>query len=141
MTVWFYNGLPHVTLRYVLIRDVAGKFPRKPSCPPTPPSARLRLLAYFLRRWQIETTFQQVRAHLGVETQRQWSAQAITRTTPALMGRHPPRSFPYSTGSPRLTHLDLVRPSPPTFADALALVHAHLSTHLLFRCPTITRIW
>ena len=31
-------------------------------------------------------TFQEVRTHLGVETQRQWSKNAITRTTPALLG-------------------------------------------------------
>ena len=37
-------------------------------------------------RWQLEVTFQEVRAHLGVETQRQWSDRAIARTTPILMG-------------------------------------------------------
>ncbi len=31
-------------------------------------------------------TFEEVRAHLGVETQRQWSDLAIARTTPALLG-------------------------------------------------------
>jgi len=39
-----------------------------------------------VRRWQVEVTFSEVRAHLGVETQRQWSDKAISRTTPALMG-------------------------------------------------------
>src|SRR6516225_1354687 len=37
-------------------------------------------------RWQVEVTFEEVRAHLGVETQRQWSDKAILRTTPALLG-------------------------------------------------------
>ena len=37
-------------------------------------------------RWQLEVTFQEVRRHLGFETQRQWSDLAIRRTTPALMG-------------------------------------------------------
>jgi hypothetical protein len=36
-------------------------------------------------RWQLEVMFQDVRAHLGVETQRQWSDLAILRTTPALL--------------------------------------------------------
>jgi hypothetical protein len=36
--------------------------------------------------WDIETTFQESRAHLGVETQRQWSDLAIARTTPAIFG-------------------------------------------------------
>ncbi len=33
-------------------------------------------------------TFQECRAHLGVETQRQWSDRAILRTTPALLGMY-----------------------------------------------------
>jgi len=34
----------------------------------------------------METTFQETREHLGIETQRQWSDLAIARTTPALFG-------------------------------------------------------
>ena len=45
-----------------------------------------RILGWFVSRWHMETTFQEVRAHLGVETQRQWSDLAILRTTPALLG-------------------------------------------------------
>ena len=44
------------------------------------------ILAWFVRRWATETTFQEARRHLGVETQRRWSDPAIARTTPALLG-------------------------------------------------------
>lgn len=44
-----------------------------------------QIIAFFVRRWQIEVTFAETRAHLGVETQRQWSANAILRTTPSLL--------------------------------------------------------
>lgn len=44
------------------------------------------IIALFVRRWQVELTFAETRAHLGVETQRQWSDKAIARTTPALLG-------------------------------------------------------
>ena len=44
------------------------------------------ILDWFVSRWQVEVTFEEVRAHLGVETQRQWSDNAILRTTPALLG-------------------------------------------------------
>ena len=40
----------------------------------------------YVRRWRMEVTFEEVRAHLGVETQRQWSDKAIARTTPMLFG-------------------------------------------------------
>ena len=44
------------------------------------------ILRWFVRRWRTETTFEEARRHLGVETQRQWSDLAILRTTPALLG-------------------------------------------------------
>jgi hypothetical protein len=44
------------------------------------------ILTWFVSRWQVEVTFEEVRAHLGVETQRQWSDKAILRTTPVLLG-------------------------------------------------------
>ena len=81
-------------------------------------------------RWQLEVTFQEVRAHLGVETQRQWSDQAIARTTPILMGL-----FSWTTLAAHLmqqqrsaTHRTAAwyaKPS-PTFVDAIALVRRHL---------------
>jgi len=45
-----------------------------------------KILCWFVMRWQLEVTFQEVRRHLGFETQRQWSEMAIRRTTPALLG-------------------------------------------------------
>jgi hypothetical protein len=46
----------------------------------------LQIVKWFVRRWQVEVTFHEVRTHLGVETQRQWTDLAIQRTTPALLG-------------------------------------------------------
>ena len=46
----------------------------------------LQILTWFVRRWRMEVTFEEARAHLGMETQRQWSDVAIARTTPVLLG-------------------------------------------------------
>lgn len=43
------------------------------------------IINQFVLRWNIEVTFAETRAHLGVETQRQWSDTAVARTTPCLM--------------------------------------------------------
>jgi hypothetical protein len=48
-------------------------------------SAKL-IIFWFIVRWNIEVTFEELRAHLGFETQRQWSDKAIERTTPCLFG-------------------------------------------------------
>ena len=44
-----------------------------------------QIIEWFVLRWNIEVTFEETRAHLGIERQRQWSDQAIARTTPLLM--------------------------------------------------------
>ena len=46
----------------------------------------MQIVEWFVMRWQVEVTFHEVRTHLGVETQRQWSDLAIARTTPGLAG-------------------------------------------------------
>lgn len=46
----------------------------------------VEVIQSFIKRWTIEVTFEESRAHLGVETQRQWSDLAIERSTPCLLG-------------------------------------------------------
>jgi hypothetical protein len=75
-----------VPVRWVLIRDPLGRFdPQCLVCNDQAVSA-LQMIQWFLLRWQVEVTFAEMRAHLGMETQRQWSEKAIERTTPALFG-------------------------------------------------------
>src|SRR5919205_2331463 len=84
--VWYHGGLPPVALRWVLIRDPAGQFdPQALLCTDQTVSAQ-QIVEWFGLRWQVEVTLEEARAHLGVETQRQWSDRAIQRTTPALLG-------------------------------------------------------
>jgi hypothetical protein len=84
--LWYRRGTTPRPIRWVLVRDPAGN--RKPqaffSTDTTLDPAEI--LALFVRRWQVEVTFAETRAHLGVETQRQWSDKAIARTTPVLLG-------------------------------------------------------
>ena len=84
--VWYHPGKPVVPLRYGLIRDPLGKFRTQALlCTDLSVSAE-QILEWFVLRWQMEVTFEEVRAHLGVETQRQWNERAIVRTTPVLLG-------------------------------------------------------
>ena len=128
--VWYRSGKPPVPLRWVLVRDPQGEFtPQALLC--TDPSADpAQILEWFVLRWQPEVTFQEVRVHLGVETQRQWSDLAIARTTPILMGL-----FSWTTLAAHLVRQQrpsahrtaawYAKPS-PTFVDAIALVRRHL---------------
>jgi hypothetical protein len=56
------------------------------SSPPTSMLAPETFSHGSFSRWQVEVTFAEVRAHLSVESQRQWSDKAILGTTPVLLG-------------------------------------------------------
>src|SRR3954462_9575573 len=118
----------------------------RPSCAPTwTPnrwtscagwSAPVALRRGFARRWRVETTFEEARRHLGLESQRQWTDQAILRTTPALLGL----ISLVTLWAPQLEAAqgllpECVRwyPKPaPTFSEALALVRRELWTSPTF---------
>ena len=124
--VWRHGGMPVVPIRWVLVRDPAQRF--EPQALLCTDLARdpTQIVSWFVRRWSVEVTFQEVRAHLGVETQRQWSDTAIARTTPCLLAlfsivtllaaRLPARQ------RRRITAAAWYPKPCPTFADALAAV-------------------
>ena len=128
--VWYRSGKPPVPLRWVLVRDPQGECtPQALLCTGLAVEP-VQILEWFVLRRQLEVTFQEVRTHLGVDTQHQWSDQAIARTTPILMGL-----FSWTTlaahllrqqrSSAHRTAAGYAKPS-PTFVDALALVRCHL---------------
>jgi hypothetical protein len=139
--VWYHTGLPPVPIRWVLIRDPDGEFATQALLCTDGDASPAQILAWFVQRWQLEVTFHALRAHLGVETQRQWTLLAIARTTPALCGlfslvtllAHPV----FSGAAPPLRQSAWYHKPLPTFADALALVRRRLWTALLF--PTSPR--
>jgi DDE superfamily endonuclease len=124
--VWYHSGKPVVPIRWVLIRDPHGRFAPQALLATNPQLTPVQILTYVVRRWQMEATFEEARAHLGVETQRQWSDRATARTTPALLalyslvtlmaarliGTHP---MPVRTAA-------WYRKAQPTFSDTIALV-------------------
>jgi hypothetical protein len=124
--LWYHPGAPTVALRWVLLRDPAGQFEPQALLSTDPRVLPAQIVAWFVARWPLEVTFQEVRAHLGVETQRQWSDLAILRTTPALLGLF---SLVTLVAQARLDGQPLpVRQAAwyaktaPTFSDTLAFV-------------------
>jgi DDE superfamily endonuclease len=128
--VWYSTGLPAVPLRWVLVRDPGGEFKTQALLCTDLNAEPQKILSWFVMRWQLELTFQEVRRHLGFETQRQWSDLAIRRTTPALLGlfsvvtlfAH--RRMRQAAASFR--QVAWYHKTYPTFADALALVRKEL---------------
>jgi len=84
--LWYHAGLTPVTLRVVLVKTPAGKNEAEVFFSTNIELEPVNIINYFILRWNLEVTFFETRAHLGVETQRQWSDKAIQRTTPLLLG-------------------------------------------------------
>jgi DDE superfamily endonuclease len=82
----YHTGRPAVPIRWVLVRDPQEKFSTQALVSTKLDAAPVQILQWFVWRWRVEVTCEEVRAHLGVETQRQWSEKAIARTTPSLLG-------------------------------------------------------
>lgn len=134
--LWYRRGTPPKRIRWVLVRDPEGHrtpqafFSTDTTMDPTD------IIACFVRRWQVEVTFAEVRAHLGVETQRQWSDKAIVRTTPVLFGLYSlvclwacelfnAHSTPYAAAWYRKNNL--------TFSDAIGIVRHTLWVGDIYR--------
>jgi len=134
--VWYHTGQPPLPIRWVIVRDPKHIFKTQALlCTDVNISAE-QILQWFVRRWQVEVTFHEVRTHLGVETQRQWADLSILRITPALLGL-----FSVVT---LLAHLHArkqklpvqqtawyIKPL-PTFSDALSIVKQTLDAHRYF---------
>ena len=128
--VWYRWGRPPVHIRWVLIRDPLGQMRTEGLVCTDIDADPVEIIEWYLLRWRIEVTFQEVRAHLGVETQRQWSDKAIARTTPLLLGL-----FSWVALTAGLLQQENSTPPrscawydkcEPTFIDAIALVRRHL---------------
>jgi hypothetical protein len=83
--LWYTPGLPPVDIRSVLVCDPEGKLRMEAFFCTDLQATPVQILRWVVMRWSVEVTCEEARAHLGFETQRQWSDQAIARTTPILL--------------------------------------------------------
>jgi hypothetical protein len=128
--LWYRYGYDPLPIRWVLTRDPKGKRPPKVLFSTDPAQPAEQVVSDFMKRWSLEVTFEESRAHLGVETQRQWSDLAIERSTPLLFGLfslvalfgqglHPDGHIPVAQAA-------WYRKQTATFRDLLAVVRQHL---------------
>jgi hypothetical protein len=134
--VWRHSGVAPVPIRYVLIRDPEGKFDTQALLSTNLSATPVQILAWFVQRWQMEETFQEVRAHLGVETQRQWTDLAIARATPVLMGLFSLVTLAAhrleALGKLTIADAAWYHKESFTFSDAIAAVRREIWHHRLF---------
>jgi hypothetical protein len=128
--LWYTPRLPPLAIRYILVADPEGKRRMEAFFCTDLQATPVEILQWVVMRWSVEVTFEEARAHLGFETQRQWSEKAIARTSPVLLGL-----FSLVTvlalqlsrgGQIPVPATAWYQKADPTFADCLALVRWHL---------------
>jgi hypothetical protein len=128
--LWSRAGLQPLAIRWVLVRDPLGELDAKAYFSTQANQVAAGVVEAFVLRWTIEVTFEESRAHLGIESQRQWSDLAIERTTPCLFGLysvvalltkalHPDGKVPIQCSA-------WYEKREATFGDMLATVRRHL---------------
>ena len=128
--LWHTPGLPPVEIRYVLVCDPKGKLRMEAFFCTDLQATPVQILAWIVMRWSVEVTFEEARAHWGLETQRQWSDLASARTTPVLLALFSIvtlLALRLSQGGPMPVETTAwYHKTEPTFVDCLALVRRHL---------------
>jgi hypothetical protein len=92
------------------------------------------LIAYYTSRWNIETTFQELRSHLGLETTRGWSRRTVLRAAPCLFGLYSVVAVLYHARPEEKRTGGVAWPGKATvtFSDALTAVRRWLWTEWVF---------
>ena len=142
--VWYHTGKPPVAIRWVLIRDPQEQFKPQALLSTNLEHTPEQMLPWFIRRWTMEVTFEEARAHLGMETQRQWNARAIARTTPALLSLYSIVTLTahllIAKGATCMRSTAWYHKTHPTFSDAIALVRRQLWEQIHFSTSHRRRI-
>ncbi len=128
--LWYKSNDPLVPLRWVLVKDPSGRIAPVALLSTDEQLSAQTIINYFIRRWTVEVTFEEVRRHIGVESQRQWSDLAIARTTPVLMGLFSIVTL-WADKLQQQRGIEAQQSAwyqkvNPTFSDALALVREQL---------------
>jgi len=138
VALWYRRGEHPLPIRWVVVVNAEGDpepaafFCTCPACEPQ------WIVTAFVRRWNVEVTFEESRRHLGIETQRQWSDLAIARTTPILFGLFSlvcvmAQRLVTAGATLALRTTAWYAKAEATFSDVLAFVRRTLWAHNYFR--------
>lgn len=137
---WYKSGQGLVPLRWVHVHDVQGTH-RDDYLYSTDPNLKpAQIVSLFTGRWNIETTFQEIRPRLGFETTRQRVAKSVLRTGPCLLGLFSVVCLIFAEHAKRhrikIRRTAWYRKPEPTFSDALETVRRLFWQQTIFARPS-----
>jgi hypothetical protein len=131
---WYKSGRGLMPLRWVFVRDVTGTHRDEYFYSTDPGLAPAAIISYYTGRWNIETTFQELRCHLGLETTRGWCPKTVLRAAPCLFGLYTVVALLYAALPPGQRQGSVAWPGKGgvTFSDARAAVRRWLWSEGVF---------
>jgi hypothetical protein len=125
---WYRSGRGLVPLCWVFVHDQSGTHRDEYLYSTDPALLPEAVVGYYTCRWNIETTFQELRSCLGLESTRGWCAQTVLRAAPCLFGLYTAVALLYRAlpESKRSGPVRWPGKSGVTFSDALAAVRRWL---------------
>ena len=140
---WYKAGKGLVPLAWVFVRDQSGTHRDEDFFSTDVEMTAVAMIAAYAGRWNIETTFQEVRSHLGLESTRGWCRRTVLRAAPCLFGLYSVVALLYQglPESKRVGRVDWPGKAGVTFSDAITCVRRWLWQEWVFpRAATGTTI-
>ena len=96
------------------------------------------MIETYVGRWNEETTFQEMRSYLGLETTRGWKERTVLRAAPCWFGMYTVVAGLYSQLPKRYARergVEWAGKQDITFSDAITAVRRWLWVELVFSIP------
>jgi len=137
--LWYRAGEGVKWIRWVVVRHPEGKSRDDVFFTTDPALTPAQIVEAFVRRWSLETTFQETREHLGLETLRNWSQKAVKRSVPFLLGLYSLIVVWFALHVEEPQRFRVQRPwykkPSVTFSDMLSAARGNILAELLFQRP------
>jgi hypothetical protein len=132
---WYKTGHGLVPVRWVFVHDCTGTHRDEYFFTTAPALSPQQIIELYTGRWSLETTFQELRAYLGLETTCGWTQATVLRAAPCLFGLFSVVALLYAHLPPchtRGTQVAWVGKQDITFSDALAAVRRWVWSEWIF---------
>jgi hypothetical protein len=127
--LWYRSGHPLVPVRWVFVRDHTGTHREEYFFTTEVTMSPQAVIETYTGRWNIETTFQEARSYLGLETTRGRVRNTVLRAEPCLLALYTVVVWLYAelpVRNQRVRGVAWLRKSDVTFSDAITAVRRYL---------------
>src|SRR5579884_1198494 len=132
---WYKSGEGLVPVRWVYVHDLTGTHRDEYFYSTDVTMTAQEVIEEYTGRWNIETTFEDSRAYLGLESTRGWCARTVSRAEPCLLGLYSVVALLYWLLPPEEQEQGVVEwdgKATVTFSDAITAVRRWLWTRWVF---------